>query len=295
MLRYSMICLLASLPLLAQDRKPTPAPSRGGAEEKETEMSGDKGPDAVAPVPSNVVMPTRGQCHFVPATMPRRVAPGGDGTLVVVMVLEGDAVLVSPPPVTFELRDRQGPIQLGVPQFRPAKLATLATAFQGREAYDNTAIIDIPFRVDPSTPFGKHPVVLGLAFELHMGRSGHPIGRFSDVVKHDLEVGTPEPIPSVSSAAGGRTGVGQDSAPTPSTPTVTRAADASVGSDNPPSIEARMPEAPARTTVVPADPESAAADPELHSPAPPESSSIWFLVAGASLLVALVAMLFRRR
>lgn len=300
MLRTLSICFLASLPAFAQEKKPAPPPAGltiTGADKEDVgagEKSGDSGVGAAA------ILPPRGQCRFETATKPRRIPPGGAGTLVVVMVLEGDAVLVAPPPVTFDIRDRQGPVRLGMPQFRPAKAAVVAPAFQGREVYDNTAMIDIPVEVDVGAPFGKHVVAVGLNFDLHQGKTGSQIGRFADVARCEIEIGMPDPAvspPSKTDRQGtAKPQVEPSNLGTPS-PASTRER---VGGKPVPApgdsaaIRAAAPPPP------PDQPSAPGQDPvrEEQTPDAPEPSgagTFWVLGAGACLLIALVALLLRRR
>ena len=143
----------------------------------------------------------RGHCHFVSACLPGRVLPGGSGTMVVTMVLDGDAVLVSPPPMTFNSPTDQGMVSVGSPTFRPAKVATLAKAFQGQPAYDNYAILDVPFTVSQQAALGsKHAVSLQMVFDLHSGTSGSMLARFSDSTSATFEV-NPDTTVAVGAAA----------------------------------------------------------------------------------------------
>ncbi|MEQ1730973.1 MAG: hypothetical protein ABL982_21600, partial [Vicinamibacterales bacterium] len=57
--------------------------------------------------------------RFDPSYRPRRLVPGGTGTLSVVVSLIGDNVLVRDPGATFVVEPEQGPIEVGAPVFRP--------------------------------------------------------------------------------------------------------------------------------------------------------------------------------
>jgi hypothetical protein len=131
----------------------------------------------------------RGLCHFVGSCEPKQIPAGSSGTVLVTMVLEGDAVLPFPAPVTIEMAPRQGPITPGAPSFRPAKTATLAPAFRGQLAYDNVAIFEVPVFVDAAAKDGKFSLSMSVKFSLNSAKSGQLIGNYQDQAFAQVEVG----------------------------------------------------------------------------------------------------------
>jgi hypothetical protein len=131
----------------------------------------------------------RGLCHFVGSCEPKQIPAGSSGTVLVTMVLEGDAVLPFPAPVTIEMAPHQGPITPGAASFRPAKAATLAPAFRGQLAYDNVAIFEVPVFVDAAAKDGKFSLSMSVKFSLNSAKSGQLIGNYQDQAFAQIEVG----------------------------------------------------------------------------------------------------------
>ncbi|MEY3163032.1 MAG: hypothetical protein RIT25_3027, partial [Planctomycetota bacterium] len=204
-MRLPHLALVVSLlaPAVAAQIKNVPQPIEPGGE---VHVAGEEGGSADEPSKTvdgklmdakaaaeaaNMPRHARGMCHMVSAIHPNRIAPGTTGTGIVTMILEGDAVLTAPAPVQFQYVETQGPVTLAAAAFRPAKKARIAQAFAGREAYDNYAIFEVPLTVAAGTPHGRQQVNLVLTFDLHHAQSGALLGKFSDSVTIDIEVGIP--------------------------------------------------------------------------------------------------------
>lgn len=308
MLRSALALLLLpcfAVPILGQQK---PDPNQENPQKEETgEIEDGKVSEKDREAAANQPRSARGMCHFVTACVPKRVPPGGSGTIVVVMVMEGDSVLLTPPPVTFDYPEQQGSIRMGQPQFRPARTATLATAFQGNPVYDNTAMIDIPFTVATNTVFGKTNAWVNLTFDLHQGRTGQPIGRFTDRATCDIEIGIPEQPVSATQLGGEVGATGGSVARANSQP----ASQPSAAGETPPAVagkegagapgeangqilgEVQPPPAPRDPTPAPMP----SGEPVDGGPAvvPGDGGTLWLMVAGGFLLVAAVALLATRR
>ena len=204
-MRLPHLALVVSLlaPAVAAQIKNVPQPIEPGGE---VHVAGEEGGSADEPSKTvdgklmdakaaaeaaNMPRHARGMCHMVSAIHPNRIAPGTTGTGIVTMILEGDAVLTAPAPVQFQYVETQGPVTLAAAAFRPAKKARIAQAFAGREAYDNYAIFEVPLTVAAGTPHGRQQVNMVLTFDLHHAQSGALLGKFSDSVTIDVEVGIP--------------------------------------------------------------------------------------------------------
>jgi len=204
-MRLPHLALVVSLlaPAVAAQIKNVPQPIEPGGE---VHVAGEEGGSADEPSKTvdgklmdakaaaeaaNMPRHARGMCHMVSAIHPNRIAPGTTGTGIVTMILEGDAVLTAPAPVQFQYVENQGPVTLAAAAFRPAKKARIAQAFAGREAYDNYAIFEVPLTVAAGTPHGRQQVNMVLTFDLHHAQSGALLGKFSDSVTIDIEVGIP--------------------------------------------------------------------------------------------------------
>lgn len=192
---------LAALPV-AQDRKsdqapakvdrPAPRPLKGSNERHVPQpprlLPGRPGRDpgiAAAKLPAA----DAGVVAFTAAMDPPAVAPGGAGTMTVVMALTGDAVLPEPPPAKFTFAGRQGALLVtGQPTFRPAESPGSAPALKGLPCYDDFAIFDVPFTVDAAAPIGVHELEVAIQFELWNGQKGGLIGRFLDPVSAQVTV-----------------------------------------------------------------------------------------------------------
>ena len=148
-----------------------------------------------------VVTGASSYCRFQASCKPAKLLPGQSGTLMVVAILQGSAVLPSPAPV--EVMPRQGvtPVSLGTLRVRPAERGQLAKAYVGQPVYDNTAIFEVPVTMSSDAKLGeKHLVSLDLKFDLYDGNSGQPVGRFIDRVATNIEVGA---VPNPTIQGGG--------------------------------------------------------------------------------------------
>lgn len=219
---------------------------QGSADEPSKTVDGKLLDAKAAAEAANMPRHARGMCHMVSAIHPNRIAPGTTGTGIVTMILEGDAVLTSPAPVQFTFAERQGPVTLAVGTFRPAKKARIAQAFAGREAYDNYAIFEVPLTVAAGTPHGRHQANLNLTFDLHHAQSGALLGKFTDNVTIDVEVGIPTSASNLmqvgGEAAGSAAGAGAAAASqAPATGSGAAPAEAKPSEPIRPQVEANLP------------------------------------------------------
>ena len=131
----------------------------------------------------------KGVVSFEASIKPGSLAPGMRGTMVVVMALKGDAVMLDPPPVTFDISNLQGPLTvMGPPRFRPPLEAGLAPALKGLPVYDDLAILEVPFAVADDADPGNHPLAFALQYQLINGTKGGMVGSFTDVVSAEVVV-----------------------------------------------------------------------------------------------------------
>ena len=312
-MRLPHLALVVSLlaPAVAAQIKNVPQPIEPGGE---VHVAGEEGGSADEPSKTvdgklmdakaaaeaaNMPRHARGMCHMVSAIHPNRIAPGTTGTGIVTMILEGDAVLTAPAPVQFQYVETQGPVTLAAAAFRPAKKARIAQAFAGREAYDNYAIFEVPLTVAAGTPHGRQQVNMVLTFDLHHAQSGALLGKFSDSVTIDVEVG----IPTASSnlmqvgGAGAATVPGGQGGLTPSTLTpAPQPKPPELTFPNRPEVQANLPVGETPPGATP----SAPAEPVGGDPIPlvDEGGGLPILmvamVAG-SLLVLVILMLVLRK
>src|SRR5438045_1855889 len=125
-LRILNALLLLAMPVLAQEATKATPPQKtkqvqsadvaAGETGEAVSADGKEGKEKTEPSGPPAPRSAHGQCHLVGSVHPKRVLPGSSGTLVVVMVMESDAVLVAPPPVTFQIPPDQGPVHLGQAQ-----------------------------------------------------------------------------------------------------------------------------------------------------------------------------------
>ncbi len=303
----SLACLIA-LPAIAQEKNPGARTGKqepvrmdesGGVNEKGEESADGTGDAKGEEKPAApAIRSPRGFAHFVTTSQPKRIPPGGSGNLVIIMVLEGDAVLTSPAPVTFDFLPEQGPFRLGQPVLRPASLAALAPGFQGREVYDNTATIDVPITVMQNQILGKHHVSIGLTFELHQGRTATSLGQFQDRVGQELEIGIPEaPVGGQAGGAVGAAVPANGQAAVAGAPVAAPAAGQGTGG---PGAGTAV---PGGAVVAPAGPTTAgAAAPgssgDAGSDMPPvaqDDGMLWLAAAGGFVVLALIVLLASRK
>lgn len=240
----------------------------------------------------NIIYGAGNFCRLQGGLKPSRLLPGQSGTYTVVMILQGDAVLVAPPPLTLKSPPQQGSLTLGGIGFHPAKPARdkRAKAFLGQPIYDDYAIFELPVTMANTAQLGsRHALSLELQFDLHSGTSGQPIGRFVDRVAYTVECGA-APDPTV--AAGGaarQEGAALQAPVTPPEP-VRGAATGAVDPSHIPNTDVAG--TPAQDA--PAPPPSR---PEQHEVELSGETSLPFplLLGAGGLLVAIVVLIVSRR
>jgi len=306
-LRTLNALLLLAMPVLAQEAiKATPPQKKlqvqnpdvaAGEAGEAGSTDGKEGKEKTEPTGPPAPRSAHGQCHLVGSVQPKRVLPGSSGTLVVVMVMESDAVLVAPPPVTFQIPPDQGPVHLGQPQFHEAKTAStaLAPGFQGRAVYEDTAIFEVPFTVAGDTKFGKYPVGVCLEFDLNLGRTAQLIGRFVDHTSIEVEVGIPVqavaamPTGAKGQAPGQPAGTDQTRDGTGSTPAVPKSG--SHGGNGP--IQGNIAAAP--VAELPSPPTSAPEPQDSHPIGSQDGNMLGLIAAGGVLVLVLLAIVLARK
>ncbi len=132
---------------------------------------------------------------FVVSTKPARLAPGQSGTLIVVVSLQGDAIVVPGGTIGVTYPSTQGPITLGAFTVRPPKPGTLYKAFLDRPIHEKVLQIEIPISVQGGTAYDRYPVHLELALDMTSGGSGDAMGTKKGPVSHQVLVGNPMPTP----------------------------------------------------------------------------------------------------
>lgn len=313
-MRIPYLALVVSLlaPALAAQIKNVPQPiepggevraegvEEGSADEPTKQLDGKLLDPKAAAEAANMPRHARGMCHMVSAIHPNRIAPGTTGTGIVTMILEGDAVLTAPAPVQFTYAEVQGPVTLAAAAFRPAKKARIAQAFAGREAYDNYAIFEVPITVAPGTPHGRQQANLNLTFDLHHAQSGALLGKFTDNVTIDVEVGIPTASSNLMQVGGGEA-LGAPAAQnglTPSTLTATPQPKApELTFPNRPQVEANLPAGEAGGAA----PAVAPTQPAEGDPIPlvDESGGLPILmvamVAGSLAVLVILMLVLRKR
>ncbi|MEZ5964381.1 MAG: hypothetical protein R3F56_11090 [Planctomycetota bacterium] len=130
-------------------------------------------------------------------TRPRRLAPGENGTLVIVFALQTPAVVVGDASISMTYEVKQGLLQLGTYSVVPATPGTLDTKFKGQLVHDNTLTVEIPVVVAPEAKFGEVPVTLSLKASVANGASGAALGELSMPVQGRVTIGRPVPRPMV--------------------------------------------------------------------------------------------------
>lgn len=218
-----------------------------------------------------------GFVRFDHSIVPSRVPAGGTGTMSVLMLFEGNACMLSPPPVKFFVLPSQGSLVVGTPKFRPAGPAKLAPALKGMTAYDHYATFDVPFSVPAGTPVGAERLAVSLSYELHDGKTGGLLRRCSDEIVANVVIG---PATAAATTAPG-TGPGPTGADR-------RPADAR----NDGALEPRhQPDAGAAGgSIGVVDEPAATDDAEPAAPTPAVEMSPWPIAALATLLLAALAL-----
>ncbi len=187
-------CLVA--PLVAQDDGEKHSPTlqelqkdrvleEGGDLEKvEAENTGPRGG-------------LRNHMTMVVAMKPRRMAPGSQGTMQLILAMRNETVLLPGSHLNLILPDRLGPLVPGAWRLQEPGLGKLETAFRGQPVYDNTAVIDVDVGVMADATYGQHRFSFRVEAEVTDGPTGSARGVFMDVVNGQIEVGDPLPTPVV--------------------------------------------------------------------------------------------------
>lgn len=302
-------CCLLVPPALCQEAKPTgrgvvTTEAKEAAEQAREAgeiaadglMDGGKVLTAEELKARNTIHGARGHCRFDLTVDPVRLAPGQTGLLRLVMVFEGEAVMLAPANLQPIFTPDQGPLKLGSFTVRPASPGKVAPAYRGQPVYDNYAIVEVPVTMDSTARVGvKFPVNLAFQFDLHHGVRAQPIGTFTEHARVEIECGQ-APDPAVA-ASGGR--------PAPVADVVERAAERGRSGGITPA--ARQPEAQrsradaAAVGEVPAASRPPAGEPdEATEEAEPirvgdDQHSMLLLFGGAAVGLLLVVLLFLRR
>lgn len=199
---------------------------------------------APRPTPRETKGVRAGAVRLEGSCTPKKVLPGGTGSITVLMALIGDSVLLDPPPMTFQTLARQDAIQLGTPVFRAVKSAGLAPALKGLPAFDDYAIFDVPFAVDATARPALYPVKLAFTYTLHNGKTGGTHEPYTDEIEVEVSVQlAPPAVPEAGSGAHPALRGSSDQMPNPAAATdgkapgnlVAAAADIPVAGDPPPS------------------------------------------------------------
>lgn len=236
-------------------------------------------------------------CRFVAAIKPQKLMPGQSGVMVVSALLNGQAVLPSPPPMEMIGARQHGIVSLGELSFHPADLGRHAAGYAGRPVYDNYAVFEIPISVAADATIGtKQPVSIDLRFDIYDGVSAQPIGRFVDRVTTEVEVGKALD-PAVAGGRGrpvvagaGASAAGESPRPAGATPGPVGTAEERIIVAQDPHVVAPIAPPEVGTAPVPpaeANPLSVADDGSIL-PLP-----VWIGVGG--LLLALVLLLARKK
>lgn len=185
----------------------------------------------------------RGRCHFEVSAVPRMLMPGQGGTVKVVMVLEDDSVLASASDLQVVLLEEPGAgaqhLTIGSATVQPPTAATLASAFRGRDAYDDWALVEVPIAMSSSAPLGsKQSLALEFRFRLHEGSTGRLFGEYEHPLSIACEVGN-SPNPAL---------------PLESKEVVSRPAVVAAGTGGPARVPAQSAERPVVEGAVPAQP-----------------------------------------
>lgn len=174
------------------------------------------------PVPEEKIdmTPRAGLQRFVSAMVavrPERIAPGGTGTVHVMLALLQSSVLEAGAHISLTYEAEQGPVSLGQWSISEPKPGRVETRFQGQPVYDNTAVISVPVHIAAGAAHELYPLAFQLEADVTEAASGRVQGRFNMEVPGRLEVGTriATPRPNVTPGSGDAGTRGAESAPAP--------------------------------------------------------------------------------
>ena len=167
----------------------------GFEEIKEIDAAG--GDSSMDPGLHSEVRDTMSAMVAMPMVDPSRIAPGGNGTLIIMLSLLDTTVIQAGAAIEVGYDAKQAPVTLAQWTIDPPKPGKQVGVFQGKPVYDDTGMIRIPIAVDATTKFGKYPVDLALQIPLHESRAGKPIGVYSQTLRAEIVVGRALPTPVV--------------------------------------------------------------------------------------------------
>jgi hypothetical protein len=138
----------------------------------------------------------------VVAAKPHRIAPGGTGTVHLILAMMDSSVLLPGARLEILYPGQSGPIRLGAWAIDPPLPGTLPTQFRGQPVYDNTAIVRVPIQVDPGAQYGDYMIGFTVTAQITDGETGQVRGTFYGSSRGTVKVGDPlpAPIPQVGAA-----------------------------------------------------------------------------------------------
>ena len=191
-------------------------------------------------------------------TKPSRIPPGGEGTMVITLMLKGNVVVTPDTAIELTYRTEQKALSLGAYTLRPPTRRMREGPLVGQPVYDQSVILELPLRVAPGANPGKHLATLVAEFELKDSTHGISKGRWLRGVKTQVQVGdsrqlargAPGPLPRGSSAPASEPSEPRGSGPRFGTPVLggngvgkasTEPADAGVTEPRLPSVSLQAP------------------------------------------------------
>lgn len=287
--------------------KIAPKPDAGAGEADDGAVDGKGGKEGVASgtdAPNANANPTvlgaRGYCRIETSVRPVRLLPGQTGRAFVTLMFEGDAVMSATSTVDVQPLAQPSPLAFGAPVLSPPEPGKLAQAFLGQPVYDNWLVLEMPVTMAEGLPVGsKQNAALTLGFDLASGRTGQPIGRFSERANFVVEVGlVRDPAVARTSTQEAPGGVAPRMDPgTPERQPKDNTATSAVGEQGKQPGGTFAPQVQPTLPPVSDSGDSTGAQSEggLGSPAPGSQSTVLIFVGGAVLLLIVVMALMRRR
>ena len=121
------------------------------------------------------------------ATQPTRIPPGGEGTMIITLMLKGNVVISPDTGINLSYQLEQKGLSLGDYTVRPPKHMGEGP-LAGQSVYDESVILELPVRVAAGAALGQHLAVFVAEFELKDTTHGISKGRWVRGVKAEVRV-----------------------------------------------------------------------------------------------------------
>jgi hypothetical protein len=137
----------------------------------------------------------RGDNLFTPRAMvrPHRLAPGGSGTLHVLVTLGETVVVMADAVADVGFDPDNGPLRFGAPALVAPRPGQPGTRFAGIAVHVGYLTFEVPIEVAATAPPGDYPIQGSVRLALHDAPTASPLGVYAARMVGGVKVGAPLP------------------------------------------------------------------------------------------------------